>query len=171
MVSVMDWRRLFRHLFATRRELRRAFPLSTLDSIEAAIAASEKLHGAEIRFAIEGSLEPHEVRRGKSPRERAFEVFAGLGVWDTHANNGVLIYVLLADRDVEIVADRGYNLRVTTDEWAAICHAMERLFREGDYEAGALEGVRRVGEILAVHFPSQPGGRDQDELPNRPAVL
>jgi uncharacterized membrane protein len=167
----MDWGRYFRHLFSTRRSHLRAFPVATLDAIEAAITASEKLHSAEIRFAIEGSLEPNEVWRGKRPRARALEVFAALGVWDTAANNGVLIYVLLADRDVEIVADRGYNLRVSANEWADICHAMERLFQAGDYEAGSLEGVRRVGDILAAHFPPLPGGRDEDELPNRPAVL
>jgi uncharacterized membrane protein len=171
MVSNMDWGRFFRHLFSTRRSHLRAFPRPTLDAIEAAIAASEKLHGAEIRFAIEGSLEPHEIWRGKTPRARALEVFAALGVWDTAANNGVLIYVLLADRDVEIVADRGFNLRVTADDWSEICQAMERLFRAGDHEAGALEGVRRVGRILAAHFPPLPGGRDENELPNRPAVL
>ena len=170
-MSAMDWGRWFRHLFATRRELLRAFPLSTLDAIEAAITASEKLHSAEIRFAIEGCLEPHEIWRGKVPRARALEVFTALGVWDTEGNNGVLIYVLLADKDVEIVADRGYNLRVTSDEWAEICHAMERLFKAGDFEAGALEGVRRVGDVLAAHFPPLPGGRDEDELPNRPAIL
>lgn len=167
----MDWKRLFRHVFSTRGELRRAFPLSTLDAIEGAITASEKLHGAEIRFAIEGALDPHEIWRGKAPRERALEVFTRLGVWDTEANNGVLIYVLWADRDVEIVADRGYNLRVGGEEWAGICRAMERLFKAGDYQAGALEGVRLVGELLAKHFPPLPGGRDEDELPNRPAVL
>lgn len=167
----MDLRRWFRHVLASRRYHARFFPAATLDAIQAAIAASEKLHGAEIRFAIEGSLEPGEIRHGKTPRSRALEVFATLGVWDTAANNGVLIYVLLADKDVEIVADRGYNLRVTTDEWADICHAMERLFQAGDYKAGALEGVRRVGDILATHFPPVPGGRDEDELPNRPAVL
>jgi uncharacterized membrane protein len=171
MVSSMDWGRWFRHIFATRRELGRAFPLSTLNAIEDAITASERLHSAEIRFAIEGSLEPHEVRRGKSPRAKALEVFAALGVWDTEANNGVLIYVLLADHDVEIVADRGFNLRVTANEWATVCGAMERMFRVRDFEAGALEGVRRVGAILAAHFPPLPGGRDEDELPNRPAVL
>jgi uncharacterized membrane protein len=171
MVSTMDWGRWFRHILATRRELRRAFPLSTLNAIEDEIAASERLHGAEIRFAIEGSLEPHEIRRGKSPRARALEVFAQLGVWDTEANNGVLIYVLLADHDVEIVADRGYNLRVTSNEWTAVCGAMERTFRAGDFAAGALEGVRQVGAILAAHFPPLPGGRDENELPNRPAVL
>jgi len=167
----MDWGRWFRHVFATRRELRRAFPLSVLNAIGGAITASELLHSAEIRFAIERSLEPGEVWHGKSPRARALEVFAALGVWDTAANNGVLIYVLLADHDVEIVADRGYNLRVTSDEWSAVCGAMERMFRGGDFAAGALEGVRQVGEILAAHFPPLPGGRDEDELPNRPAVV
>ena len=167
----MDWGRWFRHVFATRRKALAAFPRPTLDAIEAAITASEKLHSAEIRFAIEGSLEPHEVWHGKPPRARALEVFAALGVWDTDANNGVLIYVLFADKDVEIVADRAYNTRVTADEWSGICRAMERLFKAGDFEAGALEGVRRVGELLATHFPPLPDGRDEDELPNRPAML
>ena len=125
----------------------------------------------EIRFAIETALEPRELWRGKTPRQRALEVFAALGVWDTAANNGVLIYVLLADRDVEIVADRGYNRRVASrrvgrrsaTRWSA-------LFQAGDYGAG--RGRRRAprGEImLATHFPPLPGGRDEDELPNRPA--
>lgn len=167
----MDWGRWFRHLLATRGELRRAFPLSTLDAIEAAVRASEKSHGAEIRFAIEGFLEPHDVRHGKTARGRALEVFSSLGVWDTEDNNGVLIYVLLADRAVEIVADRGYNRRVAADEWAAICRAMEGRFKARDFRAGALEGVRSVGEIMATHFPPQAGRRDEDELPDRPAVL
>ncbi len=167
----MDWSRFFRHLFATRAARERAFPPHTLAAIEAAIGDSERRHGAEIRFALEGALEPADVRRGKSPRARALEVFAGLGVWDTTANNGVLVYVLLADRDVEIVADRGYNSRVTNEDWAGICRAMEQRFRAGDYEGGALEGVRQVGEIVARHFPPSPDGRDENELPNRPAVL
>jgi uncharacterized membrane protein len=167
----MNWSRLFRHLRATRRELRRAFPLSTLQAVEDAVAASELTHGAEIRFAIESALEPGDIRHGKTPRARALEVFTTLGVWDTEDNNGVLIYVLLADQDVEIVADRGLNGRVTAEEWSAVCHAMERSFGSREFEAGALEGVRRVGELLASHFPPQPGRRDENELPNRPAVL
>lgn len=163
--------RLFRHLFATRRGLRRAFSPATLNAIEDAVIASERTHGAEIRVSIEGSLDPGDVRRGKTPRARALEVFATLGVWDTEANNGVLIYVLLADRDVEIVADRGFNRRVTVEEWTEVCRSMERLFGKGEYEAGALEGVRRVSEILVRHFPPVPGGRDEDELPNRPVML
>jgi uncharacterized membrane protein len=167
----MNWSRLFRHLFSTRRQLARAFPAATLKAIEDAVAASESAHAAEIRFALEGSLEPGAIRHGRTPRARALEVFTSLGVWDTEANNGVLIYVLLADQAVEIVADRGFNGRVNSDEWSTVCHSMERLFGAGEFRAGALEGVRQVGEILARHFPPRPGRHDENELPNRPAML
>jgi len=167
----MDWGRWFRHLFATRADLGRAFPPQALAAIEAAITATEQAHSGEVRFAIEASLEPGEVWGGRTPRDRALEVFAGLGVWDTEANNGVLVYVLLADHDMQIVADRGFNGRVAPEEWTAICDAMEVRFRAGDYAAGAVEGVRRVGEVVARHFPLQPGSRNPDELPNRPTLL
>jgi uncharacterized membrane protein len=167
----MDWRRWTRHLFATRGGLRRAFPPSTLAAIESAITETERLHSGEVRFAIEAALEPAHALQGRKPRDRALEVFAALGVWDTEANNGVLIYVLLADRDVEIVADRGYNGRVALQEWSAICEAMDVRFRAGEFEGGAVECVRRVGELLARHFPLTPGARNPDELPNRPTLL
>jgi uncharacterized membrane protein len=167
----MDWKRLFRHLFATRAELARLLPVEALQSIERAVSESELTHSGEIRFAIEVALDPAEIAAGKTPRQRALEVFAALGVWDTEANNGVLVFVLYADHDVEIVADRGYNGRVTTDEWAAVCDAMEVRFRAGQYEQGAVEGVREAGRLMARHYPPLPGGRDQDELPNRPAML
>jgi uncharacterized membrane protein len=169
MVMNRDWRRWLRHAFWARSTLARAFPAATLQAIEAAIGVSESAHSGEIRFAIEGSLEPHEVWAGKTPRARALEVFARLGVWDTEANNGVLIYLLLADRDVEIVADRGLNGRVGVDEWSAVCATMEEHLRGGQYELGAVHAVQAVGALLARHCPPSPGGRD--ELPNRPAVL
>jgi uncharacterized membrane protein len=167
----MDWSRWFRHTFATGGAVRRAFPPQTLASIEAGIDASERMHCGEIRVAIEGALEPSEVARGKAPRERALEVFAALGVWDTDANNGVLIYVLLADRDVEIVADRGFNDRVAAAEWREVCDRIEREFRAGRFEHGMLAGVGEVGRIIGAHYPQRPGQRDEDELPNRPALL
>ena len=167
----MDWSRWFRHTFATAGALHRAFPAEALGRIEAAVDASEQLHSGEIRVAIEGSLEPGEVAQGKSPRTRALEVFAALGVWDTEANNGVLIYVLLADRDVEIVADRGFNGRVVAAEWAAVCEDMQREFRAGRYAEGVIAGVEDVGRIIGAHYPQRPGQRDEDELPNRPALL
>ena len=167
----MNGSRWWRHLLATRRALRRAFSPTVLTAIEAAISESELTHRGEIRFAIESSLDPHEIWAGKTPRERALQLFAALGVWDTTENNGVLIYLLLADRDVEIVADRGYNLRVTSDQWTEVCHAMERHCAAGDYGAASVRGVREVGQLIAAHFPPLPGGRDEDELPNRPALL
>jgi uncharacterized membrane protein len=171
MVSGMDWSRWFRHVFATRRALHRAFPPATLDVIERAIVESERGHGAELRFAVENALDPGDVRRDMTPRERALEVFAGLGVWDTESNNGVLIYVLLADQDVEIVADRGYNGRVSREDWQAVCLEMERHFREGRFEEGSIAGVNGVGEIVTRHFPLLEGGKNPDELPNRPTLL
>jgi len=167
----MDWKRWFRHAFATRGSLLRAFPDSTLSAIESAVTETEQLHSGEVRFAIEAALDPSRVWRGQTPRQRALEVFAALGVWDTAANNGVLIYVLLADRDVEIVADRGFNGRVSLDEWQAICVQMDARFQAGDFESGAVECVRRVGEIVARHFPVQPGDRNPNELSNRPTLL
>lgn len=167
----MDWSRWFRHTFATRSAVHRAFPPEALGRIEAAVDASEQLHSGEIRVAVEAGLEPGEIARGKSPRQRALEVFAALGVWDTEANNGVLIYVLLADRDVEVVADRGFNGRVTAAEWAAVCEDMQRDFRAGRYAEGVIAGVEDVGRIIGAHYPQRPGQRDEDELPNRPALL
>lgn len=167
----MDWSRWFRHVFATRGAVRRAFPPEALARIEATVDASEQTHSGEIRVAIEGALEPGEVAQAKTPRARALEVFAALGVWDTEANNGVLIYVLLADRDVEIVADRGFNGRVVAAEWAAVCEDMQREFRAGRYASGVVTGVEDVGRIIGAHYPQRPGQRDEDELPNRPALL
>jgi uncharacterized membrane protein len=167
----MDWKRWLRHLCTTRAALRRAFPPATLSAIESAIAESERHHRGEIRVAIEASLDPAQVMQGRSPRARALEVFSHLAVWDTEGNNGVLIHVLLADRDVEIVADRGCNGRVPPGEWASVCRAMESSFRAGRFEQGMLEGIARVSDLLAVHFPTGPGSRNPDELPNRPAIL
>ena len=167
----MDWNRWWRHVVFPGRRLAQAFPPAALDAIERAIDVSERDHAGEIRFAIEGALEPGEIRAGKTPRQRALEVFAALGVWDTAANNGVLVYVLLADRDVEIVADRGYNGKVSAAEWNDVCKAMEADFRAARFESGAVAGVRAAGRLVAQHFPPLPGGRDEDALPNRPAVL
>jgi uncharacterized membrane protein len=167
----VDWRRGFRHLSTTRHAVTAAFPPAALEAIERAVTASELTHSGEIRVAIEAALEPAEVWAGKTPRQRAMEVFAALGVWDTDANNGILLYVLFADRDVEIGADRGFNGRVSADEWSAVCETMKAQFRAGQFEAGAVQGVLQAGQLLSRHFPPLPGGRDEDELPNRPAVL
>ncbi len=167
----MQWKRFFRHLFATRATLHRAFPSAALSAIDLAITESERRHTGEIRVAIEAAIEPIEALRGRSPRDRALQVFSALGVWDTAANNGVLIYLLLADNNVEIVADRGCNGLVAPAEWTDVCRAMESNFRNGRFEQGMLDGIGRVGGLLAAHFPGVPGSRNPDELPNRPAIL
>jgi uncharacterized membrane protein len=166
---VMDYGRLLRHLATGERLVRRRFPESALRAIEAAIADGERRHDAEIRFAVEAALHPRAILRGVAPRDRAIAVFGELRVWDTEHNTGVLIYLLLADRDVEIVADRGVAARVAPAEWEAICRAMEVHLREGRYEGGAVSGIRATSDLLARHFPAR--GPSRGEQPDRPVVL
>ncbi len=161
--------RLIHHLFAPHWVAARTFPRRTLDVIQAAISESEKHHAGELRFAIEAGLEPTQVLRGLSARERALQVFSALRVWDTEHNNGVLVYVQLVDRRIEIVADRGINAKVDQSEWDGVCRDIEAAYRNGDFERGSVDGVRRIGELLMRHFPS-----DQarvNELPDRPVLL
>ncbi|NDP47196.1 MAG: hypothetical protein GZ085_02175 [Sulfuriferula multivorans] len=148
---------------------RRAFSQATLDAIEAAIRTSEISHNGEIRFAIENTLPPAWVWRGMTGRERAVEVFSNLRVWDTEHNSGVLVYLLLADRDIEIVADRGIAARVDAAAWEAIAQAMEAAFRQGDFERGALAGIEQISALLTTHFP--PTGENPNELANRPVII
>ena len=140
-----------------------------LRGIEAAIAGVERLHAGEIRFAIETAFDLPDLWYGTTPRERAVLVFGQLGVWDPAGNNGVLIYVLMADRDVEIVADRAIAARVPASDWEAICREMESHFKEGRFGEGAEAGVAAVGRLLARHFPGD--GGDENEQPDRPVML
>jgi uncharacterized membrane protein len=162
-------RRLLKHLFYPDWLARRAFPSSTLERIEKQIGQSERQHRGELRFAIEAGLPLPALLRKVTPRERAHAAFGDLRVWDTEENSGVLIYVQLVDRDIEIVADRGIAAQVPQAEWEAICHAMEAAFRERRFEAGTLAAIRRVTELLARHFPAREA--DRNELPDRPVVL
>lgn len=161
--------RIVRHLLFPRWGLTRRFPAETLDAIEAAVRESEMQHRGEIRFAIEAALEPRDLWRNATARDRALEVFAELEVWNTLEKNGVLIYVLLAEHDVEIVADTGLDGRVAPEEWQGVCAAMEREFRAGCWRAGALAGIEGVTRLLAREFP--PTGANRDEQPNRPHVI
>jgi uncharacterized membrane protein len=165
----MSFARALRHVFSPPWHLRRAFPQDVLDRIEAAVRESEIRHRAEVRFAVEGALEFLPVARGLTPRERALEVFSLLRVWDTEENSGVLIYVQLVDRDIEIVADRGVASQIAQDEWEAICHHMEVAFAAGRYEEGALTAIAAVTALLVRHFPA--GSLNPDELPDKPVVL
>lgn len=166
---MVNFKRLRDHIFFLPGAQQRAFPPAVLKSIEDEIGASETLHDGELRVAIEGSLDMGPVWRGLSGRERAIELFSQLRVWDTEHNSGVLIYLLLADHDIEIVADRGISARVDQREWEQINRTMEEAFRAQQFEQGALTGIRAITTLLAHHFPTD--GNNPDELSNRPILL
>ncbi|MBX9812239.1 MAG: TPM domain-containing protein [Burkholderiales bacterium] len=165
----MSLKRITKHLLAPQWIVRRAFSKAVLERIEAAVKASETLHEGELRFAVEAGLDLLPLLRGVTPRQRALELFSQLRVWDTERNCGVLIYLQLVDRRIEIVADRGIDRKVTQQEWGVICRGMEAAFRDGRYEEGVLAGIREITALLARHFP--PGEANPDELPDRPVVL
>lgn len=165
----MEIMHTWRHLTATQLGTRRRFSKTVLDQIEAAIHEVESRHAGELRFAVETSFDLSDLWQGLTPRQRALQVFGQLGVWDTENNSGVLIYVLMADHDVEVVADRGIAARVGDDEWLAVCKDMQSHYAAGRFAEGSVAGVRRVGELLAEHFPNV--GGDRNELPDRPVLL
>lgn len=165
---VMNLRRIARHLLVLPGAVSRAFPASVMQAIEQAIGQSESEHSGELRFAVEPALDTSALLAGESARERAIEVFSLLRLWDTDARNGVLIYLLLADRDIEIVADRGLNV-VEAAEWEAICKVMEQALRRGQFQHALVDGVQAVSRIVARHFPRRDA--DRDELPDRPVAL
>ncbi len=139
-------------------------------AIEKTIGEEERRHAGQIRFAVEASLPFGESLRGAQSRERAVGWFGRLGVWDTEHNSGVLIYLLLADRRVEIVADRGIHSKVGTAAWEAICGEMQQEFARGQFERGVVIGVRAISDLLAAHYPAR-GGEKPNELPDKPVVL
>jgi uncharacterized membrane protein len=174
--------RFFKHMFSGTWQVHGLFSEAALHNIEQAIATSEKMHEGEIRFVVEAGLHPYEIVFKKTPRKRAIELFGRLNIWDTEHNNGVLIYLLLADRDVEIVADRGIHQHVGNAEWERICHGMELKFRRSEFEAGVLQGIAEIGAHLHAHFPD--GGavtkasikkpvqrKKKNEISNKPLIL
>ena len=173
MMKLKSIPRFFKHLASNVWQVHHHFSKSALHNIEKAIQASEKSHNGEIRFIVEAGLHPMEILYKKSPKNRAIELFGQFNVWDTEHNNGVLVYLLLADRDVEIVADRGIHQYVGNAGWEHICHQMELAFRRGDFEAGVLQGVADIGAQLANHFPFSTINKTQkiNELPNAPIIL
>jgi uncharacterized membrane protein len=165
----MSIKRIGKHLLEHRWRVRKVFPKQVLASIERAIKASEAIHSGQIRFVVEGALDGAPLLRNQPARDRALDVFSHLRIWDTAHNNGVLIYLLLADRDVEILADRGIDAKVDAKEWENICRAMEAEFGKGNFEAGVLKGIGAVSRHLAKHFPKH--GAGANELPDAPVVM
>jgi len=161
--------RFWRHVAMTPAHVRRAFPAATLDALQREIAALEKRHGGQVCFIVEGELHTAALWHDVTARDRARQLFAQQGVWNTENNNGILIYVLLAERRVEIVADRGLDRRVSPSDWERIVRQMEQLLGQARFEEAALAGIRGVSELLVAHFP--PLGNGTNELSDRPLLI
>lgn len=166
MVKLSRW---LKHAFMLPWYWRLSFPSVVLNDIERAVRQSELQHRGELRFAIENSLAPGWVWQGMRARQRAWQVFSNLGVWDTEENSGVLIYVLLADRSVAIVADRGISKLVSQQEWDRIAGLMKTEFGDGRFREGSIAGIAEITALLAKHFPADAAG--PNELPNRPVII
>jgi uncharacterized membrane protein len=165
----MGIKRIGKHLLEHRWRARRVFPREALDLIEQAIKAGEATTSGQVRFVVEGALDGKPLFSNQSARERALDIFSQLRIWDTAHNNGVLIYLLLADRKVEIVADRGIDAKVGSATWQKICAAMEADFRAGNFSGGVIKGIQAVSRELATYFPRQ--GAGPNELPDAPIVI
>ena len=161
--------RIGKHLLEHRWRARRLFPPRVLAAIEQAIKTGETTHSGQVRFVVEGALDGAPLFRDQPARERAIDVFAQLRIWDTIHNNGVLIYLLLADRNVEIVADRGIDAKVSAAGWENICAEMESDFKAGKFESGVIKGIEAVSRQLAQYFPAH--GKGPNELPDAPVVI
>lgn len=161
--------RFLRHLFTTRTAASRLFPVTTLKAIESCITEGEKTHRAELRLIIEAALSMDAIRAKITPRERALELFGRYGIWDTEENCGVLVYVNLADRQVEIVADRGIAPKVAQTAWNSICTTMTEGFAQGRFQQSTLEALTSINQLLKQHFPLT--GPRENQLPDEPLLL
>ncbi|WP_029147124.1 TPM domain-containing protein [Methylophilus sp. 5] len=169
MKPVHPFNRWFKHAWSHPRHVKALFSPQALKQIEQTIAQNERHHAGEIRVVIEAGLPTYAILRGVTPRQRAINLFGHFNIWDTEHNNGVLIYLLLADHDVEIVADRGIHRQVGDAGWQLICQQMEGMFRSGQFESGVVYGIQAIGEQLARSFP--PEAVPRNELPNRVLII
>ena len=165
----MGIKRIGKHLVEHHWRARRLFPKEALVLIEQAIKTGEMTHSGQVRFVVEGALDGKPLFSNQSAHDRALDIFSHLRIWDTAHNNGVLIYLLLADRDVEIVADRGIDAKVGAAGWQKICAAMEADFRAGNFAGGVIKGIQAVSRELATYFPRR--GTNPNELPDAPVVM
>ena len=162
-------KRFFRHVWMSPLIARRTFSNSVLGAVEAAVAAGEQTHRGQVRFVVEAELTTPQLWAGTSSRQRALDVFSGMRVWDTEENNGVLVYVLLADRKVEIVADRGIQRHVGDERWRAICKEMEHHFKRDDFAQGSVVAIEKISAELAFYFPAK--GVHANEQSDKPVMM
>lgn len=170
MRLLLQLQRLLKHALVMPWQVRRVFSKSVCQSIEQVIVDSEKGHRAEIRFVVEGTLDWSQLWHNVSARERAVSLFSDLRIWDTEHNTGVLVYTLFAEKQLEIVADRGISTSVSQCQWDEICSDMTKAFQTGEFKDGSIAGVKRISELLHQYFP-QGSSYNPDELPNQVVVL
>jgi len=159
-----------RHIWLDAADARRLLGAAGLARLEQAVLDSEARHMGELRVCVEAGLSASALWRGVSSRARAVELFSHLKVWDTEHNNGVLIYLLLAEHAIEVVADRGLNRHVSAAQWQQLTAGMAVAFRQGDYEGGLNEAIAAVGQVLVRHFPLSGLEANPNELPDAPVV-
>ena len=164
------FKRMLRHRWLDASDTRKAIPADMVERLARRVAASEGRHSGEVRIYVEAGLPTSYLLRDATPRERAVTMFAKLRVWETEHNNGVLIYLLLAEHAIEIVADRGINRHVTPAEWQAIVARMGSAFRDGRFEDGLTQALEEVSALLVEHFPLAPGEANPNELPDQPVL-
>jgi len=162
--------RILRHRWIDEADTRRAIPTALVEQLTRRVAASEKRHSGEVRIYVEAGLPLSYLWREAKPRERAIAMFGKLRVWDTEQNNGVLIYLLLAEHAIEIVADRGLAQKVGPGTWQAIVQHMRESFRQGRFEDGLTQALEEVSALLVEHFPRALGAADRNELPDEPVL-
>ena len=163
-------KRLLRHRWLDEDDTRKAIPPDMLKRLMLRVAASEARHSGEIRMCVEASLPSSYIWRDATPRQRAIAMFGKLRVWDTLHNNGVLVYLLLAERAIEIVADRALTRHVAPHEWTAMVERMAGAFREDRFEDGLTQALEEVSALLVRHFPLAPGEANTNELPDEPVL-
>ena len=163
--------RILKHRWLDETDAKRALGEGALGRIEARVKASEQHHSGEIRVCVEAGLPLSYLWRDAAARERAVTLFGKLRVWDTERNNGVLIYLLLAERQIEIVADRGLNAQVSAAQWAALLGGMSAAFKAGQFEAGLIAAVDAIDALLMAHFAVSADAANRNELPDRPTLL
>ena len=171
------FKRIIKHLWLDESDTKRAIPPDVFKRLTGQVAASENLHTGQIRICVEASLPTSYLWRLGSEvgikqliRQRAVMLFGKLRVWDTEHNNGVLIYLQLAERSIEVVADRGLNCHVPDESWQAMTQSMSLAFHEGKFEDGLSLALDEVSKLLVTHFPAVAGGSRPDELPNEPVL-
>lgn len=166
--------RWWRHRWMPERAAERAVPPAMAEQLQARVSASEARHSGEIVVCVEAALPNKDLWRAgrEAPwpvviRERALFWFGQLRVWDTEHNNGVLIYLLLAERCVEIVVDRGISRHVADEHWQSVVQALGQHLQSGDFESGLTQALQEVSALLVEHFPLQPDDVNPNELSNR----